>query len=140
MSWLGKISRFLGLSGGRRHRDLVKRGPLDDIDPIEELARIINEAQDRDDLDERRFDALARVSVLSPSGAPGARGDPEVSGPSMGPARLFRSSIGNRIGPASRATDKSAAKTPGQSECGTKCGTRKALTCQYPDHASKISI
>ena len=30
------------------------------IDPIEELARIINGAQDRDAKDERRFDDLAR--------------------------------------------------------------------------------
>ena len=33
------------------------------IDPIEELARIINEAQNRDGLDERRFDHLARIDA-----------------------------------------------------------------------------
>jgi hypothetical protein len=32
-----------------------------DIDPIEELARIVGEAQERDDEDERRFDDMARL-------------------------------------------------------------------------------
>jgi hypothetical protein len=49
----------------------MKPWPADNIDPIEELARIINEAQERGtgltDL------ALSRAaSVLIPSGAPGA--------------------------------------------------------------------
>jgi len=36
----------------------MKPWPADNIDPIEELARIINEAQERDAKDERPFDEL----------------------------------------------------------------------------------
>lgn len=40
----------------RDDRRLVKRaGPLPDVDPIEELIRIINEAQERSAGDERRL-------------------------------------------------------------------------------------
>jgi len=45
--------------------DGIKRWPVDDIDPIEELARIFNEAQERDAKDEGRFDALARTEPLN---------------------------------------------------------------------------
>jgi hypothetical protein len=49
-----------------RERDdlhLVKpAAPLPDVDPIEELARIVGEAQERDTEDERRFDHLMRGS------------------------------------------------------------------------------
>jgi len=48
----------------RRERDdqsLVKPvAPAPDIDPIEELARMIGEAQDRDAVDEARLDRLVR--------------------------------------------------------------------------------
>lgn len=49
----------------RRERDdrhLFKAAaptPLPEIDPIEELARIVGDAQERDANDERRFDDLA---------------------------------------------------------------------------------
>jgi hypothetical protein len=33
--------------------------PLPDIDPIEELARIVGDAQERDNEDERRFERLS---------------------------------------------------------------------------------
>jgi hypothetical protein len=40
----------------RDDRHLVKRaGPLADLDPLEELIRIVNEAQERDAEDERRL-------------------------------------------------------------------------------------
>jgi hypothetical protein len=43
-------------SRGRDDRRLVKRaGPLADVDPLEELMRIVNEAQERDAEDERRL-------------------------------------------------------------------------------------
>jgi hypothetical protein len=61
MSWRDKIARFLGLNGVARP-DGIRPWPGDDIDPIEELDRIINETQDRDDLDERRFDVLERIA------------------------------------------------------------------------------
>jgi hypothetical protein len=44
----------------------IKPWRADDIDPIEELARIINEAQERDTRDERRFDDLARLARPKP--------------------------------------------------------------------------
>jgi hypothetical protein len=66
MSWPDKIARLLGL----RHQtrlDEVKVWPShDDIDPIEELARIINEAQAQGAEDENRFDDLARVDPPQP--------------------------------------------------------------------------
>jgi hypothetical protein len=62
MRWRDKIARFLGLNGGRTRRDGVRAWPADDdIDPIEELARIINAAQESDAKDERRFDDLAPI-------------------------------------------------------------------------------
>jgi hypothetical protein len=65
MSWRDKIARFLGL--GRRTRlDAAKTSPSLDIDPIEELAHIINEAQERDTRDEGRFDDLARLDPPKP--------------------------------------------------------------------------
>ena len=48
----------------RRERDdghLVKPTPLADIDPLEELIRVVNEAQERDAEDERRlYDPMLR--------------------------------------------------------------------------------
>ena len=44
----------------------MKPWPADDIEPIEELARIINEAQERDAQDESRFDNLARLDQPKP--------------------------------------------------------------------------
>jgi hypothetical protein len=43
----------------RRKVSLVS--PLPEIDPIEELARILGEAQEQDAEEERRFDSLARL-------------------------------------------------------------------------------
>ena len=68
MSWRDKIAHFLGLDR-RTRTDGVEAGPADDIDPIEELARIINEAQERDAQDERRFDELARIAESEPKRA-----------------------------------------------------------------------
>ena len=58
MSWRDRIARVLRL-GGRAQPDNLKPWAADDIDPIEELARIINEAQERDAQDEGRFDDVA---------------------------------------------------------------------------------
>lgn len=45
----------------RDDRRLIKGAvPPADVDPIEELARIVGEAQERDADDERRFDDLMR--------------------------------------------------------------------------------
>lgn len=45
----------------RDDRSLVKRDELlPDIDPIEELARIVGHAQERDTADERRLDDFVR--------------------------------------------------------------------------------
>src|SRR5271156_878471 len=45
----------------RDDRRLVKRvAPLPDVDPIEELARVVGEAQERDADDEARLDRLTR--------------------------------------------------------------------------------
>ena len=55
MSWRAKIARFFGLNGDRARPDGIKSWPADDIDPIEELARLINEAQEWDAEDEGRF-------------------------------------------------------------------------------------
>jgi hypothetical protein len=57
----------------------VKPWPVDDIDPIEELARIINEAQERDVQDERRFDELARIAGSEPKRA--RRAGPPANSP-----------------------------------------------------------
>jgi hypothetical protein len=67
MDWRGKIARFFGSSRGGKRPESVKRWPSDGIDPIEELARIINEAQDRDAKDERRFDDLAQNDEPKPA-------------------------------------------------------------------------
>ena len=40
---------------GRDDQQLVKPGPSEHVDPLEELIRIVNEAQDRDARDERRL-------------------------------------------------------------------------------------
>ena len=46
----------------RDDRHLIKStaSPLPDIDPIEELGRLISEAQERDAEDEGRFERLSR--------------------------------------------------------------------------------
>jgi hypothetical protein len=44
----------------------MKPWPADNIDPIEEPARIINAAQERDTRDEGRFDDLARLDPPKP--------------------------------------------------------------------------
>lgn len=66
MSWRAKIARFFGLNGDRARPDGIKSWPADDIDPIEELARIINEAQEWDAEDEGWFDGLARLNRPKP--------------------------------------------------------------------------
>jgi hypothetical protein len=56
-----KLLRWLRRWRERDVRSLVKPvAPLPDIDPIDELARIVNEAQERDADDERRLDDLTR--------------------------------------------------------------------------------
>jgi hypothetical protein len=40
---------------GQDDQQLVKPGPSEHLDPIEELIRVVNEAQDRDARDERRL-------------------------------------------------------------------------------------
>jgi hypothetical protein len=67
MSWRDRIAHFLSL-GSRTRLDAVKPWPAD-VDPIEEVARIINEAQERDAQDERRFDELARIAESEPKRA-----------------------------------------------------------------------
>jgi len=62
------MARFFGL-GGRTRPDGVKLWPVDEIDPIEELALIIKEAQNRDDVDERRFADLAESKQPVPARA-----------------------------------------------------------------------
>lgn len=57
MSWRDRIARVLRL-GGRAQPGNLKPWPADDIDPIEELARIIDEAQEQDAQDEGRFDEI----------------------------------------------------------------------------------
>ena len=52
----------------RRERDdrhLVKPAPLADVDPLDELIRIVNEAQARDAEDERRLYGPMRVDRTS---------------------------------------------------------------------------
>ena len=68
MSWRDKVARFFGLDGDgdRTGPAAVKPWPADDIDPIEELARIINEAQAQDARDEGRYDELARLDPPKP--------------------------------------------------------------------------
>jgi hypothetical protein len=54
--------QWLRWRGARDDQHLVKgAAPPLDIDPIEELARLVGEAQERDAEDERRFDNLARI-------------------------------------------------------------------------------
>jgi hypothetical protein len=43
MSWRVKIARFFGLDGDQARPDGVKPWPMD-VDPIEELERLINAA------------------------------------------------------------------------------------------------
>ena len=40
---------------GRDEQQLVKPGPSEHVEPLEELIRVVNEAQDRDAGDERRL-------------------------------------------------------------------------------------
>ena len=68
MSWREKVARFFGLDGDRT-RPAIKAWRAEDIDPIEELARIINESQERDAQDERRFDEIARIAETEPKRA-----------------------------------------------------------------------
>jgi hypothetical protein len=50
----------------RDDRHLIKSAaaPLPDIDPIEELDRLVSDAQERDDEDEGRFERLSRPSQI----------------------------------------------------------------------------
>jgi hypothetical protein len=51
-----KVLRWFRRWRERDDRRLVKRAePLPDVDPIEELIRIVNDAQERDAEDERRL-------------------------------------------------------------------------------------
>jgi hypothetical protein len=51
-----KVLRWFRRWRERDDRQLVKRvEPLPDVDPIEELIRIVNDAQERDAEDERRL-------------------------------------------------------------------------------------
>ena len=56
------MMRWLRRWRERDDRHLIKSAaaPLPDIDPIEELARIVGEAQERDTADEQRYERLAR--------------------------------------------------------------------------------
>jgi hypothetical protein len=57
------MMRWLRRWRERDDRRLIKSAaPLPDIDPIEELDRIVSAAQERDAEDERRFERLARPS------------------------------------------------------------------------------
>jgi hypothetical protein len=60
------MMRWLRLWRTRDDRHLVKPAAplLDDFDPIEELDRLISEAQERDAEDERHFEQLARQSQI----------------------------------------------------------------------------
>ena len=55
------MMRWLRRWRERDDRHLVKSGtPLPDIDPIEELDRLVGEAQERDAKDEGRFERFGR--------------------------------------------------------------------------------
>ena len=65
--WRAAAARLLARSA---HRETVKAWRFGEhIDPIEELARIIGEAQERDAKDEGRFDELARMERPEPRAA-----------------------------------------------------------------------
>jgi hypothetical protein len=49
------VLRWLRRWRGRDDQHLVKPGPLEPVDPLEELIRLVNEAQGRDARDERRL-------------------------------------------------------------------------------------
>jgi hypothetical protein len=68
MSWRAKIARFLIKFGAAKtRRDGVRAWHAgENIDPIEELARIINETQERDTRDEGRFDDLPLLDPPKP--------------------------------------------------------------------------
>jgi hypothetical protein len=66
MLWRDKIARFFGLGGDPSRPSGVKPWPADDIDPIEEQARIINGSQAQDARDEGRYDELARFDPPKP--------------------------------------------------------------------------
>jgi hypothetical protein len=53
--------------------------PLPEIDPIEELARIVGEAQERDAEDERRFEDSALGGQAQATVAPKARAEGQVA-------------------------------------------------------------
>ena len=56
----------------RDDRHLIKSAtPLPDIDPIEELDRLISEAQERDAENEGRFEQLSRPSPMRTRRRPG---------------------------------------------------------------------
>jgi hypothetical protein len=56
------IMRWLRRSRERDDRHLIKGAtPLPEIDPIEELGRIVGDAQEQDVKDERRFEDMARL-------------------------------------------------------------------------------
>ena len=60
------IIRWLRRWRERDDRRLIKSAaaPLPEIDPIDELARIVGDAQERDADDEGRFERLARPTPL----------------------------------------------------------------------------
>jgi hypothetical protein len=81
MSWRDRIARFLRFGAAKRRRDGVRAWPADDIDPIEELDRLIGEAQERDAQEEGRLDDLARSDAPEVKRPPGACGglEPNLS-------------------------------------------------------------
>ena len=64
------MMRWLRRWRERDDRHLIKSAtPLPDIDPIEELARIVGDAQERDAMDEGRFGELGRMERSEPRAA-----------------------------------------------------------------------
>ena len=98
--------------------------PAEDIDPIEELARIINEAQERDAKDERPFDELG-------SERPMPQQRPRRGAPILKPDGSNRRRVGGSGPRSGTASGRECVKTPSPrrvplSACGTRCGTKDA--------------
>jgi hypothetical protein len=129
MSWRDRIGRFLGFNSGRARPDGVKPWPADDIDPIEELARIIN----------GRKSGTSKMSAGSTiwrtplsSGRPATQAGATILNSLRA---LEQTLVGGSItqsGTASGRQDASAAlcRSVPMSECGTKCGTENRV----PEH------